>query len=538
LENKPYTFEPFIRYIDYLILLKIENILEASLKKLNLSIESKLIHSTNKELAINGVDLQQWAIFHKEVFSKSENSFFHKNIFVFSTNNEAESYYNQIKKTEHCFFFPDLGCDIYSSMLPSEFNLVKRISIINSILSNPDQYSIVCTIESLTLFLPPPSFFEGNDFKIEVSDIIAPNELSKKLVEIGYVNTPTAEEPGSFSIKGEIFDIYPLESKPVRLTYFDDMIEEICEIDLATLRSIKANPIEKLIIGGTQYSFLKKENLTNFRSQFPRPKLNDTEKFKYREHVLKKLSSQSFFDDYPLFTSYFFTEKTTLIDYIVGAQFYFFNKENCLTDYQELKDNLVENSKSYHSYSDDIKPDPINIFDYNFSIPKNSKYINQVDYTVDLENDFESRLNLNISPVRNFEKSDQSKTRSTKLIDAINFYHEKRADIRIYFTSMSSKAEMEYLISNFAKEASNSVIYHNESLKNGFYYETENILFLSESDFFHSKTKKTISRNTNIDKDVFAEQISTLKINDHVIHGFWSWSIFRYRNPRSFRLYF
>ena len=149
-------------------------------------------------LAIDGVFFKQNL--------KNENDF-KKNLFLFNTEHEAESFFEQIKIEKNTYYFSELGADPYSSMIPSEYNLVKRLSIILNILKNPDSCNIVSTYASAHLWLPSRQFFESKEFSIEVSDIISPEELSKKLLALGLKRMPTTEEPGTYSNKGEIFDI-------------------------------------------------------------------------------------------------------------------------------------------------------------------------------------------------------------------------------------------------------------------------------------------------------------------------------------------
>jgi transcription-repair coupling factor (superfamily II helicase) len=63
-------------------------------------------------------------------------------------------------------------------------------------------------------------------------------------------------------------------------------------------------------------------------------------------------------------------------------------------------------------------------------------------------------------------------------------------------------------------------------LDEGFYYKTEHIFVLSESDFFAVKKKKT-KQVTSTNKDLFAEQLATLKINDYVIHRDYGIGIYK-----------
>src|SRR5690606_33578868 len=80
--------------------------------------------------------------------------------------------------------------------------------------------------------LPPVEFFHDNSFFLKLDDIIAPSELSAKLTHLGYHCVDFIEEPGQYSTRGEIFDIYIYSQLAIRISYFDDLIEKISSLDL------------------------------------------------------------------------------------------------------------------------------------------------------------------------------------------------------------------------------------------------------------------------------------------------------------------
>src|SRR5690554_4612644 len=88
----------------------------------------------------------------------------------------------------------------------------------------------------------------------------------------------------------------------------------------------------------------------------------------------------------------------------------------------------------------------------------------------------------------------------------------------VIYKNENSRQELEYLLNeNKFQELGERVHYIKGRLEEGLYYRNENIFILSESDFFAVKQKKT-KKVTSTDKDLFAEQIATLKIGDYVIH--------------------
>ena len=71
----------------------------------------------------------------------------------------------------------------------------------------------------------------------------AREELLTKLVRLGYVSTPLVEDPGTFSIRGGILDIFPPNLPlPVRIEFFGDFVDTIRAFDPVTQRSLHALP--------------------------------------------------------------------------------------------------------------------------------------------------------------------------------------------------------------------------------------------------------------------------------------------------------
>ena len=74
--------------------------------------------------------------------------------------------------------------------------------------------------------LPSIRFTEGEDFDFE--------HLAETLVSMGYVRTTEVETRGSFALRGDILDVYPVSGTPVRIDFFGDTVEKIKPYDAIT----------------------------------------------------------------------------------------------------------------------------------------------------------------------------------------------------------------------------------------------------------------------------------------------------------------
>ncbi len=98
------------------------------------------------------------------------------------------------------------------------------------------------TIVTTFAALMTPQVMWGAEDMIEVSrgGSLNENQLAKQLVDMGYEKTYQVENPGQFSIRGGIVDIFDLtEENPFRLELWGDEVESIRSFDILSQRSIE-----------------------------------------------------------------------------------------------------------------------------------------------------------------------------------------------------------------------------------------------------------------------------------------------------------
>jgi len=105
----------------------------------------------------------------------------------------------------------------------------------------------VTSVRSLmTRTLPRRDFLKACK-KLSVNQTIQPDTLLRSWAEIGYQRVNTVLEPGQFSSRGGILDIWATaEAQPVRLDFFGDEIETIRRFDPASQRTIEK--LEALLV--------------------------------------------------------------------------------------------------------------------------------------------------------------------------------------------------------------------------------------------------------------------------------------------------
>ncbi len=96
---------------------------------------------------------------------------------------------------------------------------------------------IVTTAEAVCRPLPTREEFCKATITLSVGDTFKLTELSERLVMAGYVRRDNVEDPGQFSLRGGILDVFtPDLDRPVRCEFWGDVIEQMAAFDVVSQR--------------------------------------------------------------------------------------------------------------------------------------------------------------------------------------------------------------------------------------------------------------------------------------------------------------
>ena len=140
----------------------------------------------------------------------------------------------------------------------SKDNLYARIRAIDDIKTAD---VIIATAETLMQIFPKTTdklYFEKD---MDVSQ----EQTITKLVDMGYTRTESVTSNGTFSLRGDILDVFPINlDNPVRIDFFGDTVESIKVFDAETRQSQGyQNSVE--ILQATEFTF-KDDDINTFRS--------------------------------------------------------------------------------------------------------------------------------------------------------------------------------------------------------------------------------------------------------------------------------
>ena len=98
---------------------------------------------------------------------------------------------------------------------------------------------LVASAEALLMRTIPRPVFESSVLRIAAADTLDLEALIDALSAAGYQRVPQTEEPGDFSVRGGIIDIFsPLYHNPVRIELEEDIVTSVRQFDPASQRSL------------------------------------------------------------------------------------------------------------------------------------------------------------------------------------------------------------------------------------------------------------------------------------------------------------
>ncbi len=115
-------------------------------------------------------------------------------------------------------------------------SVVMRTGVLNALKNRGCDFVVVSTYpEALAERVADMEGLSAESFRLKRGDIIEVAELEERVQQLGFDKVDFVYEPGQYSVRGGIFDIFSYsESKPYRLDFFDNEIESIRRFELSS----------------------------------------------------------------------------------------------------------------------------------------------------------------------------------------------------------------------------------------------------------------------------------------------------------------
>lgn len=165
--------------------------------------------------------------------------------------NEANKIYAALNgKLENVYIFPDDDYLTKKAIATSPELMYMRMRFLNNI-KEINKSILICHTNSLLKKLPLKSKLEEKKINIYKDAVIERDDFIRKLDDIGYKRESLVTNTGEYSVRGFVIDIFPIfEDHPIRIEFFDNLIEDIKYFDENTQLSM--NSIVNFIIKPVQ----------------------------------------------------------------------------------------------------------------------------------------------------------------------------------------------------------------------------------------------------------------------------------------------
>ncbi|MDU5707833.1 MAG: transcription-repair coupling factor [Veillonella sp.] len=99
---------------------------------------------------------------------------------------------------------------------------------------------VIANAEEVTQYVVSPHYLKGQSLHFALNDAIERDVVLEQLVTIGYERVDQVEQRGHFAVRGDILDIYPVNSDhPIRIEFFGDEIDTLRFFSVENQRSIE-----------------------------------------------------------------------------------------------------------------------------------------------------------------------------------------------------------------------------------------------------------------------------------------------------------
>lgn len=451
------------------------------------------------------------AAFIKSVFESKKTDI----LIVTPSMNEAQLIYTQIIALglkEDVLFYPGEEVIRLKKISMSKEIIGERIFTLSALAKNRGPKIVIANFHSAIRYTPTPKAFREAIFSLKKNQPFSLKQLKTKLIEAGYQKVEKITSSMQFASRGDIVDVFPINSRhPVRIDFFDDFIEEIREFRISNQKSF--NTLEEVVIfpASEHLGAHKKLSMAYQRLDelFPAKELDQT-KLKTQEKLLELLDDVDE-NHFPLglekFTKTLKIEENNVVDFLLRPLVFKYNKlmlENSHNSY-------LEKQKIYNSELI-LEAESIENLNSFFDL-------NQLEnYQVFTTNNLNGLLpNLGTSYIRNPNiKSDENLEFLQQLLfDGYRVVIGALNDESVQLITAS--LERQKLMYSFDFHGKIPLIIQKTPLFTSFVIEPEKLVFLVENDVFYMK--KPIPRFVSHYKE--GSQIDSyldLEIGDYIVH--------------------
>ena len=241
-----------------------QNIVNQYQKSGNVSQIIKSLQQEKNHLQINNLVGSSLSFVISETFKKADKPY----LLIFSDKEEAAYYLNDLEQLlgdKNVLFYPGSYRRPYQIEETDNANVLLRSEVLNRINSRKKPAVIVTYPTALFEKVVTKKELEKNTLKITVGEKLSLEFVNEILFEYKFKRVDFVTEPGDFSVRGGIIDVFSYSNdQPYRVEFFGNEIDSIRSFDVETqlsnekLNKISIIPnIENKMLQENRESFLK-----------------------------------------------------------------------------------------------------------------------------------------------------------------------------------------------------------------------------------------------------------------------------------------
>ena len=218
--------------------------------------------SHGQKIHLNGLLGSSLSIIVQSLFKKAEVPF----LLLLNDKEEAAYYLNDLEQmigADDVLFYPGSYRRPYQIEDTDNANVLLRAEVLNRINSRKKPAIIVTYPEALFEKVVTKKELDKNTLKVAVGDQISIEFINEVLFEYEFKRVDFITEPGEFSVRGGIIDVFSFSNdNPYRIEFFGNEVDSIRSFDVETQLSIEKQK-KIAIIPNVENKFFQ-ENRENF----------------------------------------------------------------------------------------------------------------------------------------------------------------------------------------------------------------------------------------------------------------------------------
>ncbi|MCI9524360.1 MAG: transcription-repair coupling factor [Erysipelotrichaceae bacterium] len=368
-------------------------------------------------------------------------------------------------------------------------------------------------------FLCSPKQFQAHTVTLKQDDEMDLETLKQLLYEAGYHPVARVDQPLCFASRGGIVDVYSMNNDhPVRIEFFDNLIESIRFFDITTQRTISiVNEIQ--LVPATQYLLTDSEKADLIQEvhqalQRQCSKLSDHLQEKLRERVEQDLEIlQNGNIDGSLYRYFgFLKQPSTILDYMEQPLVIFSSEEEVKQSYQRIQEESIAYIQELSQEGLALSKFTLYADLFQIAIKKEHMYIGMFqDQLHPVSSQIMTQIVGDLSFERIMEQVMQDK--SDKCV--VLCLQKKEIEIA---TAYLTNHNVSYTCINDFQYVANKILIWERDLFEGFVCLKENISVYTSKELFHVQKKQMRYANKFKEAEELHDYMD-LSIGDYVVHS-------------------